>query len=247
MKKMVGVVLVLVFSSIPLQGIASPASLGGGFADAYTAFGPLYAFYRSYADYLFYGNEVVIPPGIEGVCQSFSETLSSLQMEMIVQTESGAAITYIVHLRQSLGSFCSTYASTIEAAAATPTPDPNFLKKAAEDGFFAAVSDMNKLLEHAFNGTLDGLPPGDPHWMFAAAFVCRTLMDQQRITHIESSLEQILLGSDETPPPPPDLPDEIMKSLQELSSYAGKDIAPAEAGRIKSLARTIYEFLLERR
>jgi len=246
MKKMIGVVLALVFSSLSMYGVASPASLGGGFADAYTAFAPLYAFYRSYADYLFYGSEVVIPPGVGGVCQSFSATLASLQVEMIIQTESAEAVTYIVHLRQSLNSFCSTYASTIETVAAMSSPDPAFLKEAADEGFFASVSDMNKLLERAFNSALDGLPPGDPQWAFAAAFVCRTLMEQPRITHIESSLERILLGSEETPPPPPDLPDEIVQSLKELSGYAGKEIATVEAERIKSLARTIYEFLLER-
>ncbi len=247
MKKITGVVLALAFSLLPIHGLASPAALGGGFADVYTAFAPLYSFYRSYADYLFYGSEVVIPSGIEGVCQSLSATISSLQMEMIVQTESAEALSYIVHLRQNLGPFCSTYSSTLDALAAMSTPDPDFLKKAADKGFFASISDMNKLLERAFNDTLDGLPPGDPQWTFAAAFVCRTLIDQSRITHIESTLKRILLGSDETPSPPTDLPDEIVQSLEELSAYAGKDIAPADVGRVRALAHTIYEFLLKRR
>ncbi len=246
MGKMVGVVLVVAFALSPLHGLASPASLGGGFADTYTAFAPLYALYRSYADYLFYGSEVVIPPGIGGACQSLSKTLPSLQAEMIVQTGSAEALTYIVHLRQSLDPFCSTYSSTIAGLAATSTPDQDLLKEAADKGFFAAVSNMNKLLERAFNSTLDGLPPGDPQWAFATAFVCRTLIDQPRITHIESTLDRILLGSDDTPSPPSDLPEGIMQSLKALSAYAGKDVTPAEVERVKTLAHKIYDFLLKR-
>ncbi len=247
MKIGLSIVSLLAFCLVSLFGVASvasPASLGGSFADAYTAFAPLYSLYRSYADYLFYGSKVIIPPGIETVCQTFSTILSSLQMEIIAQTESGEAINYVAHLRQSLESFCTRYSQTITAIAVMSTPNMEFLETAAKKDFFSSVSDLNKLLKGAFDAVLEELPPGEPQWSFAVAFACRTLIDQPRITHIEDSLKKILLGSDESPPPPSGLPDEIVETLHELAAYAGKDIAPTDVGRVKRLAHKIYDFLL---
>ncbi len=244
MKTGLTIVSLFAWCLVSLPGAASPASLGGKFADVYTAFAPLYSFYRSYADYLFYGSEVVVPSGIGVVCQSFSSTLASLQMDLIVQTESGEAINYVVHLRQSLGAFCARYSETITAVATMTTPDMEFLGRAAKKGFFGSISELNNLLKEAFNAVLEKLPAGKEQWKFAAAFACRTLIDQPRITHIEDSLKKILLGSDESPPPPSGLPDEIVETLHELAAYAGQDVTPTDVNRVKGLAHKIYNFLL---
>jgi len=232
--------------SIALPSLAGPAALGSRFADAYTAFAPLYSLYRSYADYLFYGTAVVIPPGVESSCQTLSQTLASLQMELIVQTGSKITegITYLVHLRQSLASFCSTYRSTMSAIAAMSVPDISFLNQAADAGFFAAISDLNKLLGKAFDLTLNGLDGRDAQWEFSAGFAARTLLDQKQIKHIDPTLKQILLGSKDTPPPPAGLPDEIKKTLVALSSYAGEDLTPLEVEKVRELARTLYGYLV---
>ncbi len=229
---------------LPVSAVSSPATLGGGFADAYTAFAPLYGFYRSYADHLFYGTEVEVPPGIEDTCQSFFSTLGDLQLELIIQTGSAAALTYVTHLRQSLVSFCSTYEGVLEMVEGTAKPDPKFLAQAADAGFFAAISNLNKLMENAFNNAIDSLPPGDPQWEFAAAFVCRTIIDQPRITHIDPTLGKVLLGSDETPPPPRWIPDRIMEAMHALSAYSGSDVPAAEVDTVRKLAEEIYSFLV---
>lgn len=231
---------------LTLGAAASPASLGSAFADAYTTFAPLYAFYRSYADYLFVGSEVIVPPGFGEAAEEFSRGLEALHMEFILQTDSQRVeeVTYLAHLRGNAASFCARYHDHINAVAAMEEPDLAFLEQAAAEGLFAAISELNELFQEIFTLTLENLEDAQDHWAFGVAFVTRTLINREAIEQIDSNLEQILLGSEDTPSPPPDLPVGILGALESLVSLSGKDLTVQECGEAKELARRIHAFLV---
>lgn len=246
MKSFILIVIGLGALLIPLYPLASPAKLGGEFADAYTAFAPMYALYQSYADYLFSGTAVVIPAGIGTACQTVSQSLSRLQIALVTEKKGNTeqALTYLVRGRQALDSFCSTYASTIEAIAAMPAPDITSLNKAAKAGFFAAISTINNLMGRAFDRTLTGLPDDSSRWRFSATFATRTLLDKRDITRIGPTLSEILLGSPDTPPPPPGLSPEITAAVHGLAAYSGKKLTTQDVAMVKALANTVYRYLI---
>ena len=237
------VVLVLLAPS----AFASPAHLGSAFADAYSAFAPLYALYRSYAEYLFHGSVVVVPLGLESACQSCSTRLESLQMTFIVQTDSPYTeeVGYVVRLRERVASFCEKYREPITAIASAESVDLPFLAQADEDDLFASISDLNTLFDKNLNLTIENLEEGPDRWMFSTAFATRTLMNQETIERIDSALEPILLGSEETSPPPANLPEEITHAIQSLAALTGHELSPQERAQADTLARSIHAFLIE--
>ena len=227
--------------------LASPTHLGSTFADAYSAFAPLYALYRSYAEYLFQGTAVVVPPGLESACQSCSKTLETLQVTFIVQTDSQRVeeVGYLVRLRGKLSSFCESYREPIATIAVADPIDLSLLDQAAEENLLASISDLNKLFEELLNLTIENLKGAHDRWAFNAAFATRTLMNQKTIERIDSALEPILLGSEETSPPPEHLPEEITQALQSLAALSGRDLSFQEQVEAGALARTIHTFLVE--
>ena len=239
----------LVFLVVFAPGcIASSAHVGSAFADAYSAFAPLYALYRSYAEYLFHGSAVVVPPGLESACQSCSTRLENLQMTFIFQTDSPYTeeVGYVVRLRERVASFCENYREPITAIASAESIDLSFLAQAAEDDLFASISDLNALLEKTLNVTIENLEGAHDRWMFNTAFATRTLMNQETIVRIDAALEPILLGSEETSlPPQENLPEEIMKALQSLAALTGRELSPQERAQAGTLARSIHAFLVQ--
>ena len=226
---------------------ASPAHLGSAFADAYSAFAPLYALYRSYAEYLFQGTDVVVPPGLETACQSCSKNLETLQVTFIVQTDSQRVeeVGYLVRLREKLSSFCESYRESIATIAVTDPIELTFLDQAAEEDLFASISNLNELFEELLNLTIENLKETHDRWAFNATFATRTLLTQETIERIDPALEPILLGSEEASPPPEDLPEEIIQALQSLAALSGRDLSLQEQVEAGALARTIHAFLVE--
>ena len=226
---------------------ASPAHVGTAFADAYSAFAPLYALYRSYAEYLFHGSAVVVPLSLESACQSCSTRLETLQMTLIVQTDLPYAqeVGYVVRLRERVASFCENYRETITTIASADSVDLSFLAQAAEDDLFASISDLNTLFEKALNLTIENLEEGADRWFFNTAFATRTLMNQETIVRIDAALKPILLGSEETSPPPENLPEEIANALQSLAALVGHELAPQEGAQAETLAQSIHTFLIQ--
>lgn len=260
----------LVFLVVFAPGcIASPAHVGSAFADAYSAFAPLYTLYRSYAEYLFRGSAVVVPPGLESACQSCSTRLDSLQMTFIVQTDSPYTeeVGYVVRLRERVTSFCENYREPITAIASAESIDLSFLAQADEDDLFASISDLNTLFDKTLNLTIENLEEASDRWMFNTAFATRTLMNQEKIERIHFSLELTLLTSSlpehrskeimealqffsvlndrELPAPPENLPEEIMKALQSLAALTGRELSPQERAQAGTLARSIHAFLVQ--
>lgn len=227
--------------------LASPAHLGSAFADAYSAFAPLYALYRSYAAHLFHGSSVVVPKGLETACQSCSHKLESLQLAFLVQTDAQRVeeVAYLVRLRGKFASFCETYRKAIAAISVMEPIDLVFLDQVAEEKLFASISNLNVMFEELLNLTIENLEQTHDHWAFNAAFATRTLTNQETIDRIDSTLEPILLGSEESPSPPDDLPAEILRALQSLAALSGRDLSIQERKEARTLARVIHAFLVE--
>ena len=239
----------LIFLVVLAPGcFASPAHVGSALADAYSAFAPLYALYRSYAEYLFHGSAVVVPLGLESACQSCSTRLENLQMTFIVQTDSQRVeeVGYLVRLRGKLASFCENFHGPIAAIAVADPIDVSLLDQAAEENLFASISKLNELFEKLLNLTIKNLEETHDRWAFNTAFATRTLMNQETIEWIDAALEPILLGSEETSPPPQEnLPEEIMKALQSLAALSGRDLSSQEQMEAGALARSIHAFLVQ--
>lgn len=239
---------ILVVMAASILAAASPAALGSAFADTYTAFAPLYTLYRSYAEYLFSGTALSIPARLDTACQSFSTRLSDLQVMFITQTASKQAgqVTLVAHLRASLEAFRTKYEGTIGTFAALQTPSLSVFSQASDDGFFAAISGVNKALENVFTITLDGLGQGPDAWRFAAAFVTQTLLDERPIQRIDPSLKTILLGTTDAPYPRSDLPTAILPQVDALVRLAGRALSPRESAQAAGLASEIHAYLLSK-
>jgi len=238
----VGVVLLLGASAL-----GSPASLATAFADAYAEFAPLYALYRSYADYLFTGDKVTVPSNLEGVCNRLTEALLPLEAELATQSSSQRTLqtTYVTHLRWKVRIHCTTYAETAATIETMPPIDLDTLADVADGGYFASISDLNALLQDLFSLVLEGILDPCEQWSFNVAFATRTLLRQEIIDRIDASIRTILLGSDEVPGPPVDLPDEIEAALTVLAEAAGETMTLEVAERIRRAAETLHRALLE--
>jgi len=238
-------VIMLLCVSIALSAASSPASVGSAFADTYSAFSPLYSLYKSYANFLFSGTKVLIPNDLDKACPQLQRDLNSLQIEIITQTDSQRIeqVTRIAHLRQATDTFCRTYGQTISSIASLTTADIDTLKQAADDGLFAAVSDENKELEGLFSSTL-GTYTGTRQWMFAVAFSMRTILEQQDLVRLDSSLGEILLGPEDSPYGEGIIPPEVLPQSRELATLAGIDLDDAKRERALLLAREIYDYLI---
>jgi len=238
----------LVFLVVFAQGcIATSAHVGSAFADAYSAFAPLGAFYRSYAKYLILGSAVVVPLGLESACQSCSTRLENLQMTFISQTGSSYTeeVGYVVRLRERVTSFCENYREPITTIASADSIDLSFLAQVDEDDLFASISDLNTLFEKTLNLTIENHEEAHDRWMFSTTFATRTLMNQETIVRIDAALEPILLGSEKTSPPPPNLPEGITHAIQSLAALAGHELSPQERAQADTLARSIHAFLIK--
>ncbi len=240
-------ILALVVASLALCALSSPASLGTAFADTYYSFAPLYALYKAYANFLFSGATIVIPERLEQACSRFQAGLETLQMALIVQTDSErvAQVTRVAHLRQTMASFCDTYHETIANIVALPSPDPDALRKAADSGLFASISGANKELEAVFTSTIDGYAL-KARWEFDAAFSMRTLITQGDFARLDQTLSQILLGPDDAPYEPGIIPQEIVPQVKALASLVGRDLDEADQQRAADLVQEVYEYVMMR-
>jgi|AntAceMinimDraft_16_1070373.scaffolds.fasta_scaffold02903_9 hypothetical protein len=228
-----------------VTALSSPASVGSAFADTYSAFAPLYTLYKSYANFLFAGTKIAIPPELEQACTHLQDRLKTLQIEIITQTDSQRIeqVTRLAHLRQTTDTFCQTYRETISAIASLPAADLNMFKQAADDDLFVAVSDENKELEGLFSSIVDTYS-GREQWKFAATFSIRTILEQGNLVRLDSSLTEILLGPEDDPYAAGIVPATVLQQVEELAALAGIDLDDVQQQRALSLAHEVYDYLM---
>lgn len=240
-----GMLLVLVVS-LGFGCFGLDAELGVRFADAYSAFAPLFVFHRSYADHLFLGADVEVPGNLVESCQSFSLRLGLLQIELIEQTASAMPETMhaVLRLRMEQATYCGRYGTVLEEIAATPEADLEMLSLAADAGLFAGIQALSDHLESALDAALAELRSELGPWRFAVAFSMRGILNQERVERIDANVREILYGSEESAGPPVETPERVDSAMADLIDLSGHDLTPEEAEQAVEHASTILAFAL---
>jgi len=238
-----GCVLILAVLAFAVSG-GQPAETGSTFADVYGAFAPLGVLHRSYADYLFYGTDVVIPDGLASACDETGLLLALLHVDLLTQTGAQVVDTMprLTRLRADLAAFCDTHSLVLGDLSATSPPDIGKLKSASELGVFSGIYELQQGLQFAFEAYLDGLTDAQETWGFAAAFSLNTLLGQAELVRVEASLRDILCGSEGAVLPPAFVPQEIGGAIAELIEFIDVPLEASVVDEIRILARLIYDY-----
>jgi len=238
---------VLVIGCLTWAASAMPAhvALGFRFADTYSAYAPLFALYRSYADHLFEGTDVSVPPEIGDACQSFAQELGALYIDLVVQTPPATAETMmrLVHLRGDLAGFCADYGETLEAIAATDPVDLDLLRQASRDRLFATIRALNERLEAVFATAVEGIGEGIERWWFAVAFSMRSILRRGDPERIDSNIAEILYGEADGAGPPIEVPPRVSDAMAGLIDRSGRTLLPDEVEAVVEWASVIADFI----
>lgn len=242
----IGSAFLSVLTLVSVVVIGSPALLGSRFADAYTAYAPLYVFHRSYAEYLFNGTEVEIPAELAASCDRFSYELALFHLDYVVQTESASAagLAYLARLRAESTSFCDAYGGAIDAIAGLEGVDYEALGEASDQGLFAGIKRINDLMESTLDEILAGLGEGIERWAFAVTFSMRSFLNQTEVERIDANLREILYADPEGVAPPFAVPDEIAVSMETLLDLSDRELSDAEVVESFRAAAALYEYFV---
>lgn len=237
--------VLLLLVALGLACGAFEAELGARFADAYTAFAPLFLLHRSYADHLFLGTGVEIPLHLVESCQSFSYQLALLQIDLIVQTASRMPETmnFVLRLRMEQATYCDLYVSTLGRIAAAPEADHAMLEAAKDAGLFAGIQTLSGLLELALDAALTELEGDLGPWRFAVAFSMRSVLNQKPVERIDVNLGEILYGAGEALGPPVDVPDTVADAMAHLIELSGRDLGEEAGALAVGYAGIVYRFI----
>lgn len=223
-----------------------PARIGSEFADVYSVFAPLGVLHRSYADFLFYGSDVVIPEDLASACEETSYLLALLHIDLLTQTESQVAETIprLARLRADLAAFCAAFSGTLAGISRMDPPDLAILKDASELGLFSSIYGLQQGLQFTFEAYLDGSEDEESTWEFAVAFALKTLLDQEELGKIEGSLRAILYGSEEAMFPPEFAPQGISIVIMQLVEFIDIPLEASMIDEIRALAQVIYNYVV---
>jgi len=224
-----------------------PAKCGSAFADVYRAFAPLAVLHRSYADYLFYGTDIVIPDALLSACDETGRLLATLNLDLMSQTGSEVAATmpWLARVRADVAMFCEEYRQVLSSIAGLGSPDIALMKEASDLGLFAEIYHLQEGLATAFDAYLDGLNDEQSTWAFGAAFALRTVLDQLPLERIEPNLRTILYGSDQAVAPPAFIPSDIADVIDNLVSFVDVPVDADELAFVEHWAQDIYQYVIE--
>ena len=227
--------LIIVLSSV---AVSSPeAVLGSQFADLYSSFAPLYGLYRSYADYLFRGSSVAVPQGIVSSCDRLTAALYRISLDSLLKTPS-EALSFLASLRLDAAEFCLSYRLTLEEIErASPDGLIPLLDRASDEGLFASINRLNRMLEETLSQVLASLGGDLERWRFGVVFAVRTIIDRDSIDRIDEDLRGIFYG--EGGSPPVELPEEVSAAMAGLISLSGRPLSGGEADQARYLAECI--------
>jgi len=224
-----------------------PARMGSAFATVYDAFAPLGVLHRSYADFLFYGTDVVVPDDLDSACEETGYLLALLHIDLLVQTgpQAVAVTPRLARLRADVAIFCDRFSGTLTDILYTNPPDPTMLKVAGELGLFSDIYGLQQGLQSTFEAYLDGFCDEQAMWEFAVAFALRTLLDQEELRMLEPSLRDILYGSTEALFPPAFVPQDVASAIVRLVEFIGVPLEAAMIDEIRACSQLIYEYVLD--
>ena len=230
--------LVLI-AALSLVAVSSPeVALGSRFADLYSSFAPLYALYRSYADHLFSGTSVVVPPGIAGSCDRLWFSLHGMALDL-PRGMPAAAVPSLIAFRWSFIGFCASYRSILERLErGSPEQLDSILDEAGESRLFSSIFELEGDLEEALSQALGGFAEGIERWRFAVAFATRTIIDRDTFDRIDEDLQGIFYGEGRSSPPM-EFPDAVNEAMASLIGLSGRSLTEYEANQARYLAECI--------
>jgi len=223
-----------------------PALIGSAFADVYEAFAPLGVLHRSYADYLFYGTDIVIPDNLLSACEETGYLLALLHVDLLTQTGSQVTETTprLARLRAELAAFCDRHSGTVEGISLMDPLDLTILKQASELGLFSGIYGLQQGLQFAFEAYLDGLKDEQETWEFAVAFALKTLLNQDELGSVDKSLRDILYGSEDAAFPPAFVSQDIAAAIARLVEFIEIPLESSVVEEIRSLSQLIYDYVV---
>lgn len=234
---------------VGLSAIGSvPADTGRAFAEIYDAFAPFGVLYRTYADHLFYGNDVTIPSGVSDVCERLGTLLGLLQIDLATQTGSYGVETMsqLVRFRSRLAGFCEIYGVWLTDIDAMGVPDIDRLKEASAAGLFSEIHDLQADLQTVFETALDVLPDPADQWSFGVAFSLRTLLMQEHWAILDEDLRNILYGSEDASSLPAFVDETLAVTIEALTEFIGVPLDREASSTARALAQTVYDTVLHR-
>ena len=222
-----------------------PAEVGSAFADVYEAFPPLAVLHRSYADYLFYGSDVVIPDTLASACEETGYLLAPLHLNLLTQTGAAVVATmpWLTRLRANLAIFCDSHSKILTSITGVESPDMDVLKEASDLGLFAEIYRLQGGLQSTFEAYLEGLSDEESTWTFAVAFSLRTLLGQLALERVEPELRAILYGAEEATSPPAFVPESIADAIKHLIAFVDVHLDATNLEQVRFLAQTIYGYV----
>jgi len=223
-----------------------PAQVGSAFADVYEAFAPLGILHRSYADFLFYGSDIVIPDNLVSACEETGYLLALLHIDLLTQTGPHVTETIprLARLRAELAIFCDTHSGTVEGISLMDPPDVAILKQASELGLFSDIYGLQQGMQFAFEAYLDGLTDEQKTWEFAVAFALKTLLNQEELGKVEGSLRDILYGSEDAAFPPAFVPQDVVVIIARLVEFIKVPLESSVVDEIRTHAQLIYDYVV---
>ena len=235
----------LLLASVTAIGVLSaPVPIATAFADAYSAFAPIYALHEGYAEYLFAGNGTSVPSGLAGACEAFAVGLAHLHLVFLDQTGSVvvALPRGVVRLRAEADAFCVSWGETLAEIASSETLDLRLAEEASEGGLFAGIYVLNGLLESTFSETFEAIDGDERRWRFSVAFAARVLVDRESILRVNENLDEILYGAPGRTEPPFPVAAGVAEAMAELVALSGRDLTAEEAERARALAAQVHAF-----
>jgi hypothetical protein len=226
---------------------SEPAEVGSAFADVYGVFAPLAVLHRSYADYLFYGSDVVIPATLASACDETGYLLATLHLNLLTQTGAAVVATmpWLARLRANLAIFCDSHSQILTSITAVESPGIAVLKEASDLGLFAEIYRLQGGLQSTFEAYLEGLSDEESTWTFGVAFSLRTLLGQLALESVEPELRAILYGAEEATSPPAFVPESVSDAIKHLIAFVDVHLDATNLEEVRFLAHTIYEYVVE--
>ncbi|MGB2982279.1 MAG: hypothetical protein WBC63_00275 [Candidatus Bipolaricaulia bacterium] len=244
---LVGIVILLAVTAprpVPpeAQRTLLSGQIGAGFADVYSSLAPVVAFHESYADYLFDGTAVTVPPDLGTSCEGLLIELARLHLTLLSPREPSSrapAPASLIRLRGKADAFCTVYGPTIASVAESPEIDHAHLAEASEAGLFVGIFELNGILEETFTEAFDAEDREEDRWAFAVSFALRTLANRAVVDRIDENLLEILFGGSGRTASPFPVPEAIGAAMTELAAFSGRDLTSSESEAVGRLVDRI--------
>jgi hypothetical protein len=240
--RVLGVAL-LVLTVVACPALArAEAMLGSGFADAYVAFAPLEALYRSFADHLFAGTPIAVPAGLGSCCDGYLPALQTLQEQLVVQTTSeiGEVLGALVRLRADAEATCAEFQPDLVTLGESTDVSAELEDRLAAKRLFARIGDLNERFEDALDAALVGVGEGEPRWVMSVTFAVRTLLVSSGWVRVAPDVATIFYGRDAASPSF-DVSDAVREAMASIASVAGMDLNEEQMANVRESAEAIYE------